>query len=103
YQLKLHFDRLVAFPAALTLRHTIDKQSPLSGETAESLQRSRAMIMISVVGAETVIPASVQTYRDYSAREIHFNRRFVDIYTDIEPGKLAVDYARINETEPVAD
>src|SRR4029453_11431131 len=43
YNLKLHFHRLISFPAALTLRHTIDEQSPLYGETLESLANSRAM------------------------------------------------------------
>ena len=33
YVLKLHFDRLTVFPAALTLRHTIDEKSPLFGAT----------------------------------------------------------------------
>ena len=102
YQLKLNFDRIIAFPAALTLRHTIDEHSPLHGQTIESLQRARAIFMISVVGIETVIPASVQTYRDYTAAEIQFNRRFVDIYTEDATGRLTVDYARINDTEPVA-
>ena len=33
YSLKLQFDRLPTFPAALTLRHVIDKHSPLYGAT----------------------------------------------------------------------
>jgi inward rectifier potassium channel len=100
YQLPLHFDRIVAFPAALTLRHTIDEQSPLYGASPESLEAARAIIMVSVVGIETVIPASVQTYKDYSPRDVLFGRRFVDIYTEGENRKLTVDYGRIDETEP---
>jgi len=100
YQLPLHFDRLVAFPAALTLRHTIDERSPLYNATADSLQAGRAILMVSVVGVETIIPASVQTYRDYTWRDIHFGRRFVDIYSENESGRLTVDYARIDATEP---
>src|SRR5207253_1261092 len=61
YDLKLHFDRLIAFPAALTLRHTIDEKSPLYGETVESLAASRALFIASVVGIDPVIPAAVQT------------------------------------------
>src|SRR6202171_1624445 len=37
YPLKLDFDRLIIFPAALTLRHFIDEKSPLYGATPESL------------------------------------------------------------------
>lgn len=42
YLLKLEFDRVITFPAALTLRHTIDERSPLFGETAETLAASQA-------------------------------------------------------------
>src|SRR5437868_612457 len=101
YDLKLAFDRLVAFPAALTLRHTIDEASPLYGATPESLEKSRAIFVASVVGVETVIPAAVQTQRDYSWRDVQFGHRFVDIYTDLGNGKLSVDYGRIHHTEPV--
>ena len=99
HALKLHFDRLIVFPAALTLRHTIDESSPLYGETPESLEASRALLMASVVGVETVIPAAVQSQHDYSWRDIRFGEHFVDIYTDHGGGRLTVDYARIHETE----
>src|ERR1700732_3115942 len=37
--LQLQFDRLIAFPAVLTLRHVIDVESPLYGMTPEDFQR----------------------------------------------------------------
>ena len=47
YVLKLHFDRLTLFPAALTLRHTIDEKSPLFGATPRgSYRMSRAVYRI---------------------------------------------------------
>jgi inward rectifier potassium channel len=99
HALKLHFDRLIVFPAAVTLRHTIDESSPLHGETLESLEASRALLVASVVGVETVIPAAVQTQQDYTWQDIRFGEHFVDIYTDHGKGKITVDYARIHETE----
>ncbi len=99
YQLKLHFDRIISFPAALTLRHTIDETSPLCGATAESLEASRAVFAASVVGVETVIPASVQSQQDYTWRDVRFDERFVDIYTDHGDGRLTVDYGRLHDTE----
>jgi inward rectifier potassium channel len=103
YLLPLHFDRLVAFPAALTVRHTIDERSPLYGATPASLKAGRALFLISIVGIETVIPASVQTYRDYLSADVRFDQRFVDIYTETENGRLTVDYSRISETEPAPE
>jgi inward rectifier potassium channel len=101
YHLKLHFERLAAFPAALTLRHIIDEKSPLYGATPELLEASRAMLIVSVVGIDPVIPASVQTQKDYLASDILFDRQFVDIYTAEGDGKLTVDYGRIHDTIPV--
>jgi inward rectifier potassium channel len=100
YVLKLHFDRLTVFPAALTLRHTIDDNSPLFGETVESLKSSRALFIVSVIGIDPVIAASVQTQKDYAWSDIQFGHRFVEIYTEHGGGRLTVDYRRLHETEP---
>src|ERR1041385_1489756 len=100
YVLKLHFDRLTVFPAALTLRHTIDEQSPLFGATPELLKAGRALFLVSVVGIDPVIAASVQTQKDYSWRDIKFGYRFVEIYTEHGGGRLTVDYGRLHDAEP---
>lgn len=102
YNLKLQFDRLATFPAALTLRHAIDEQSPLYGATPESLEVSQAMLIVSVVGIDPVIPAAVQTQRDYLASDIQFGQRFVEIYTSHGDGRLTVDYGRLHDTESVS-
>ena len=101
YQLQLAFDRLIMFPTALTLRHVIDETSPLYGETVESLEASDGRFGASVVCIETVIPASVQSQRDYTWKDVRFGERFVDIYRPTEDGRLSVDYGRLHDTEPV--
>src|SRR5437868_4577094 len=103
YDLKLHFDRITVFPAALTLRHEIDENSPLYGATPESLQAERALFFVSVIGIDPVIAAAVQTQQDYSWRDIRFGHRFVEIYTQHGGGKLTVDYGRLHDTEPVSE
>ena len=99
YNLKLHFDRLTVFPAALTLRHVIDETSPLHRATPESLETSRALFFVSVVGVDPVIAAAVQTQQDYTWRDVRFGERFVEIYTQSGQGQLTVDYGRLHETE----
>ena len=101
YNLKLQFDRLPSFPAALTLRHVIDEHSPLYGATPETLETSRVVLIASVVGIDPVIPATVQTQQNYTWRDIRFGERFVEIYTDHRDGRLSVDYGRLHDTEPV--
>lgn len=103
YDLKLHFDQLTVFPAALTLRHEIDARSPLYGATPESLESERALFFVSVVGIDPVIAAEVQTQTDYSWRDLKFGHRFVEIYRETKGKKrrLTVDYGRLHDTEPV--
>ena len=101
YILKLQFDRLTVFPAALTLRHTIDETSPLFGANPESLESSRVLFIVSVVGIDPVIAAAVQTQKDYSWRDVRFGERFVEMYTEHGGGRLTVDYGRLHDTEQV--
>lgn len=103
YQLKLFPEHMISFPAALTIRHTIDEHSPLHGETAKSLEASDAFFVASAVSIETVMAASVQSQQDYDHEDIRWGERFVDIYNELEGGQLEVDYARLHETEPVPD
>jgi inward rectifier potassium channel len=99
YPLKLQFDRMIAFPVALTLRHVIDESSPLYGMTPKDLENSDTRLAASVVCIDTVIPAPVQSATDYSYEDILWNRRFVEIYTETPDGRLIVDYGRIHDTE----
>ena len=103
HELKLHFDQLTVFPAALTLRHEIDEKSPLRGATIESLEAERALFFVSVVGIDPVIAAEVQTQKDYSWHDVEFGRRFVDIYkqTEGKERRLTVDYGRLHDTESI--
>ena len=45
--------------------------------------------------------ASVQSAQDYAWEDVRFGERFVDVYTELEDGRLTVDYGRLHETEPV--
>src|SRR4030095_9366135 len=101
YILKLTSARLALFPAALTWRHTIDETSPLFGATPESLESSRVLLIVSVVGIDPVIAAAVQTQKDYSWRDVRFGERFVEMYTEHGGGRLTVDYGRLHDTEQV--
>jgi inward rectifier potassium channel len=99
HPLKLEFDHLISFPAVLTVRHRIDKQSPLFGMTPEDFQRLHFHIIASIVGVDTVIVAPVESFGDYNFDQIEWNRRFVEIYDQNKEGEWTVDYGRIDETE----
>ena len=100
YDLKLQFDLLSTFPAALTLRHVIDER------------RRRSMARTSNPSG---IPGPVYCIRrwhrsgcsgpepvPHTWRDIRFGERFVEIYTDHRDGRLTVDYGKLHDTEPAA-
>lgn len=101
YDLKVYPESMISFPAALIIRHTIDEQSPLFGITAERLEKEDAFFVASTLSLELVMAASVQSSQDYAWDDIRFGVRFVDVYTELEDGRLTVDYGRLHETEPV--
>ena len=68
--------------------------------TVEDFERMDVRFFLSIVCIDTVIPAPVQTHRDYSWKDIRFDHRFVEIYSDLDDGRLSVDYGRLHETEP---
>ena len=101
YYLKVYPDRMISFPAALTIRHTIDDSSPLYGVTVERLEKEDAFFLASAVSLELVMAASVQSQQDYDLDDIRFGERFVDVYSELPDGRFSVDYGRLHETEPV--
>ncbi len=101
YPLKLTFDRLILFPAAMILRHVIDESSPLHGMTREQMKETDSRFMTSVSCVDTVLQAPVQSLQTYGWKDVRFGERFVEIYDDSSDGRLIVDYGRLHETEKV--
>jgi inward rectifier potassium channel len=100
HDLKLEIDHLITFPMAVTLRHHIDGTSPLHGISHDKLKDDLTRFMVSVVCTDTVIQAPVQNHHDYTWRDVRFAERFVEIYRDLDDGRMEVDYALIHDTEP---
>lgn len=102
YTLKLTFEHLIVFPAALTLRHIIDETSPLHEMMSmEALECGDVRLNASIVGVDTVTLSPVQSQRDYTWRDIRIGSQFVEIYTVQAEGHIQVDYGRLHDIEPV--
>ena len=99
--LQLQFDRLILFPAVITIRHIVDEHSPLHGLTMADLERDEFHFTASVVCIDTVIPAPVQSYHAYTWKDIRPDQKFVEVYKDLEHNAMTVDYSLIHDTEPI--
>jgi inward rectifier potassium channel len=98
YALRLDFDHMISFPAALTLRHVIDETSPLFGLTSEDLKLTDSRMLVSIVCTDPVIQAPVQSQTEYVHEQIAWNRRFAEIYTEDAVGRYTVDYSKFDDT-----
>ena len=101
YPLRLQFDHLISFPAALTLRHVIDETSPLFRLTAQDLKLDDSRMLASVVCLDPVMQAPVQSQGEYLHEQIAWNRRFAEIYMEDSAGRYTVDYSKFDETVDV--
>ena len=98
YPLRLQFDHLINFSAALTLRHVIDETSPLFGLTPGDLKLADSRKLASIVCIDPVIQAPVQSQTEYLHEQIAWNRRFAEIYTEDSAGRYTVDYGKFDDT-----
>jgi len=102
YPLNLQFDRLILFPAVITIRHILDEHSPLHGVALADMERDDYRFTASIVCIDTVIPAPVQSSHNYTWKDLRLNHKFVEVYREIGDNSLAVDYSLIHATESIS-
>lgn len=106
YDLALTRERSPAVARSWTAMHPIDANSPLHGQTPESLRGCEAEILVTVFGTDdtSLQPAHAQiTYED---KDIVWGARPADILSEDASGALVLDLTRFHElvaTEPTPD
>jgi inward rectifier potassium channel len=88
------------FALTWTVFHPIDEGSKLFGETAESLAKKQAEVVVTMTGIDATLSSSIHARHSYVAQELRFGEKFVDIFA-MSDGKRAIDLARFHETEPL--
>ncbi|MBP7709570.1 MAG: hypothetical protein KA100_00685 [Rickettsiales bacterium] len=99
HDLKLMRNNVPLLMPSWTLRHKIDKDSPLFGMKKEDLERKNIEIIVSLSGFDETLSQTVHTHHSYIASEIKFGGRFVDIMSWDKLGHANVDYKRFHEVE----
>ena len=85
------------------LMHVIDEQSPLAGETAESLAQSRAIFLLTMSGTDETTGQVVMARHEYRSDAIRWNHSFRDVLHTDEDGVEHLDYARFDLVDPLPD
>lgn len=101
YDLQLARQRSPIFAMTFTVMHKIDSTSPLWDATPSSLAAEAAEIVVTVTGIDANTVQTIHARTSYLAREVLWERRFTDVFTQTEDGRLAIDYRLFHDTEPI--
>jgi inward rectifier potassium channel len=101
YDLQLARPRSPIFAMTFTVMHAIDEASPLWNATASSCTAEGTEIVVTVTGLDETMSQTVHARTSYLAHEVLWGHRFADIFTQTEDGRLAIDYRRFHDTEPL--
>jgi inward rectifier potassium channel len=88
------------FSHSWTAVHALDRGSPLHGETAESLARAEAEILVTFAGWDDALTRTISARHVYPAHALRFGARFAPIVVQLPDGRRAVDYRRFHDVVP---
>ena len=102
YLLKLLRNQTPRFTLSWTVMHPIDEDSPLWGATPESLEQTRAMLVVSFSGIDETVSQSLHAPYYYDANDILWQHRFADVIHPTPQGHFYIDYSNFHNAIPVA-
>jgi inward rectifier potassium channel len=80
--------------------HPITPDSPLHGETEESLRAKDVDLVASMTGLDETFSQSVHARHAWTPDQILWRHRFADVLVDLPDGRRAIDYRRFHDVEP---
>ncbi|MBW4619474.1 MAG: ATP-sensitive inward rectifier potassium channel 10 [Cyanosarcina radialis HA8281-LM2] len=101
HDLPLVRQRTPVFAFTWTVMHPIDPRSPLYGMTPETIAEQEAEIVVTMTGIDETVSQIVHSRHSYTAQEIMWNMRFVDILSRTPEGRRAIDYTRFHDFVPI--
>ncbi|MGA0599388.1 ion channel [Caulobacter sp. KR2-114] len=91
--------RTPLFILSWQVMHRIDEDSPLYGETAESLAAKAAEIVVIMRGLDETFASTIHARASYVPHEIVWGRRLVDIFGRDASGRRIIDFTHFHAVE----
>jgi len=95
--LKLERNKVALFPLNWTIVHPIDESSPLYGWTKEMMIAQEVEVFVLITAVDETFAQTVNSRASYTAREIHFGRKFVGMY-ELKGEKIVLDLEKLDAT-----
>ena len=100
YDLPLLRSESPSFALSWLVMHPIDHKSPLWHETAESLIKSDAEILVILTGLDETFSSTIHSRYSYKLKDILWSMRFVDILHKTGQNKYYLDYENFHSVIP---
>jgi inward rectifier potassium channel len=98
--LKLTRDRALSLSRTWSVQHTIDRDSPLYGETPESMADKEVELQVMVLGMDDTFMQTVHGQHRYFPSQIVFGARPADVLSETPEGNLILDLRKFHDVEP---
>ena len=89
------------FMLGWNIMHVLDENSPLLGQTPESLHNARALFILSMSGTDETTGQVLMARQEYHSSEIRWNHTFRDIIEVAADGTIHFDYGKFHDIEPL--
>ena len=99
-ELTLVRPRSPLFALSWTVMHSIDENSPLYGQTPESLSEQQAELICLLSGTDETLAEQIFARHAYKPHQILWHHRFVDVLSFNASGRRIVDLTRFHRTVP---
>ncbi len=101
-ELKLTRARTSLFALSWTIMHPIDENSPLYGADSTMLYDDQMEIVVLLSGTDETLADVIYARHAYSADDLIWGHRFVDVLSLTPQGMRVVDLTKFHDTEPIA-
>jgi inward rectifier potassium channel len=89
------------FALSWTIMHRIDRHSPLYGLTPEKWREQEIEVVIMLSGLDEALADRIYARHSFSADDIVWDHKFVDVISTNDHGRRVVDLTRFHDTEPL--
>ncbi|MFL5347133.1 MAG: ion channel [Hyalangium sp.] len=100
YDLKLVRDKALSLSRSWSAMHVIDRNSPLHGQTPESVQAQEVEIHVMVLGTDDTTMQAIHASHRYFTNDIHWGMRFADVLSETDDGNMLLDLSKFHDTLP---
>ncbi|MEZ4462185.1 MAG: ion channel [bacterium] len=98
--LKLQRDRTPIFALSWSVMHVIDEDSPLFGIDFANPSSPLLAIIVTMIGHDSTYGQQTFARHMYTPDQIREKERFVDVMSQLEDGRLLIDFSKFHLTEP---